>query len=193
MRYYIKITGGTNVGPYNIYYTIKTTGSYENDTKEVPTLPNSDDELALGVTYSDLTTLPGVLIETPQEVSTIYVLNKGNVCVEQVSVTSPDDLGPMWNDPDSDLELSISEDNNLLSATWQEAYDSVGVKRYEVYVNDSLTENILADNYTDEVNKTFTVEYTNLTIGSSYSVKINAVDYNGNKGSLTEVITNTDT
>lgn len=66
--FYIKITGGTSVGPYVVYYDQI---NLNNIALLYPSL-----EPAIGLTYVELTTNNGVLIQVPSANTTIYLYNE---------------------------------------------------------------------------------------------------------------------
>lgn len=71
-KYYtIKITGGTSPGPYTIYY------DQVGQSSNIATIYDSNPpELATNLTLSELQTGSGIIIQVPDNVSTIYLYNQ---------------------------------------------------------------------------------------------------------------------
>lgn len=76
-KYYtIKITGGTSPGPYTIYYN--------SSPGPIPNIYGTTD-LAENLTYSELTVGDGVIVEVPDDTTTIYLYNQ--FCFSAITLT----------------------------------------------------------------------------------------------------------
>ena len=79
-RYFnILITGGTSPGPYSVYYDVVAPSNYAT---RVSTSNN-----ATGITYSDLTTTPGVSVSVPD--TTVNVILYNESCFTSITYYSP--------------------------------------------------------------------------------------------------------
>jgi hypothetical protein len=77
LRYFfVKITSGTAIGPYDI--------TYDEVSLDVPATLVYEGGLATGLTYTQLTTGDGVLVSVPYESQVIYLKNVGDGCVTEV-------------------------------------------------------------------------------------------------------------
>jgi putative cell wall-binding protein/O-glycosyl hydrolase/chitodextrinase len=87
------------------------------------------------------------------------------------ATSAPEDTeSPTW--PQDAAVTASDVTRNDADITWTQAEDNYGVKEYKIYVDSNVVATVQGDiiNY----------RITNLTPGTSYDVKIEAVDYTGN-------------
>jgi hypothetical protein len=152
-KYYILITGGTSQGPYTVYYD-------SINVSNIATL-FSNNNPATNLSYSDLTTNPGVLVSMPDSITRIILYNNG--CNSNITYTLPT---PLYGT----VELSPQNDLNTGA--------------YAVFVNGVFDGTFKSGSRTYIQGTTIRVDYQNPTCnvtlnGSNYSSETD-ITINGN-------------
>jgi hypothetical protein len=152
-KYYILITGGTSQGPYTVYYD-------SINVSNIATL-FSNNNPATNLSYSDLTTNPGVLVSMPDSITRIILYNNG--CNSNITYTLPT---PLYG------TVELSPQNGLNTGT------------YAVFVNGVFDGTFKSGSRTYIQGTTIRVDYQNPTCnvtlnGSNYSSATD-ITINGN-------------
>jgi hypothetical protein len=152
-KYYILITGGTSQGPYTVYYD-------SINVSNIATL-FSNNNPATNLSYSDLTTNPGVLVSMPDSITRIILYNNG--CNSNITYTLPT---PLYG------TVFLSPQNGLNTGT------------YAVFVNGVFDGTFKSGSRTYIQGTTIRIDYQNPTCnvtlnGSNYSSATD-ITINGN-------------
>ncbi len=145
MRYfYVRVAAGKLNGLYNIYYNTVSTATIASSIRYIPSYLKVP---AINITYNQLTTGNGVLVEVPDNTSTIIVKDNASVCTTLTKV-----LEVYAKITKTDVTISNGANGTIIVES-----PVGGVPPYQVKLNDYPYESLVTS-----------VTYTGLSAGEYF-------------------------